>query len=99
MRKTGGEPTLPLRGGDWANAARAGVFALNLNNPRANSNGNIGFRAAFLSLSDAQGLRAKGQNRETKGTCLPAGLNGWQKTETSWIPPVAGQRPGESRNT
>ena len=43
--------------------------------------------------------RAKGQNRETKGTCLPAGLNGWQKTETSWIPPVAGQRPGESRNT
>ena len=50
MRKTGGEPTLPLRGGDWANAARAGVFALNLNNPRANSNGNIGFRAAFVNL-------------------------------------------------
>ena len=83
MRKTGGEPTLPLRGGDWANAARAGVFALNLNNPRANSNGNIGFRAAFLSLSDAQGLRAKGQSRETKGTCLPAGLNGRQKTKPS----------------
>ena len=91
---------LPLRGGSyWDNQARAGVFALNLNEPRANSNADIGFRAAFLSLSDAQGLRAKGQNRETKGTCLPAGLNGWQKIKTSWIPPVAGQRPGESRNT
>ena len=50
MRKTGGEPTLPLRGGDWANAARAGVFALALSNPRALSNGDIGFRAAFVNL-------------------------------------------------
>ena len=83
MRKTGDKPTLPLRGGNWDNAARAGVFALNLNNPRANSNGNIGFRAAFLSPPDAQGLRAKGQSRETKGACLPADLNGRQKTKPS----------------
>ena len=91
---------LPLRGGSyWDNQARAGVFALNLNESRANSNADIGFRAAFLSPPDAQGLRVKGQSRETKGTCLPAGLNGRQKTKPSWIPPVAGQSPGESRNT
>ena len=40
----------PLRGGDWADAARAGVFALYLNSPRAHSNGHIGFRAAFVNL-------------------------------------------------
>jgi hypothetical protein len=36
-----------LRGGYFNNAASAGVFALNLNNARANSNNNIGFRVAF----------------------------------------------------
>ena len=42
---------LPLRGGSyWDNQARAGVFALNLNEPRANSNADIGFRAAFVNL-------------------------------------------------
>ena len=91
---------LPLRGGSfWGNQGRAGVFALNLNEPRAHSTADIGFRAAFLSSPDARGLWATGQSRETKGTCLPAGLNGRQKTKTSWIPPVTGQRPGESRNT
>jgi len=37
------------------------VFALNLNNPRALSNHNVGFRAAFLSgqMLEAQGLRAR----------------------------------------
>ena len=80
----GDRSMLPLRGGSyWDNQARAGVFALNLNEPRANSNADIGFRAAFLSLSDAQGLRAKGQSRETKGACLPADLNGRQKTKPS----------------
>ena len=38
---------LPIRGGNWNNTANAGVFALNLNNPRSNVNTNIGFRCDF----------------------------------------------------
>jgi hypothetical protein len=34
-----------LRGGNFNNAADAGVFYLNLNNAPSNSNYNIGFRA------------------------------------------------------
>ena len=41
---------LPLRGGSWNNGAGAGVFALNLNDARANRSHNVGFRAAFVSL-------------------------------------------------
>lgn len=37
---------LPIRGGNWNNGSRAGVFALNLNNARSNVNTNIGFRPA-----------------------------------------------------
>ncbi len=38
---------LPIRGGTWNNGANAGVFSLNLNNPRSNVNWNIGFRLAL----------------------------------------------------
>ena len=38
---------MPIRGGNWGNGADAGLAALNLNNPRSNSNANIGFRVAF----------------------------------------------------
>lgn len=38
---------LPIRGGNWNNAADSGVFALNLNNPRSNANDNIGSRPAL----------------------------------------------------
>ena len=41
---------LPLRGGSWNNGVGAGVFALNVNDARANSNPNVGFRAAFVNL-------------------------------------------------
>ncbi|GAB6276227.1 MAG: hypothetical protein SAMD01599839_07670 [Rectinema sp.] len=37
----------PLRGGNWNNGANAGLAYLNLNNRRANSNNNIGFRPAL----------------------------------------------------
>ncbi|MCM1167657.1 MAG: formylglycine-generating enzyme family protein [Ruminococcus sp.] len=40
---------LPLRGGAFYNGASAGVFALHLNDARSFSNGNVGFRAAFVS--------------------------------------------------
>ena len=38
---------LPIRGGSWNSGADAGVFALNLNNVRSNTNTNIGFRPAL----------------------------------------------------
>lgn len=38
---------VPIRGGNWNNAANAGVFALNLNNARSNTNTNIGARPAL----------------------------------------------------
>ena len=39
-----------IRGGNWNNGANAGVFYSNLNNPRSNSNGNVGARVAFVKL-------------------------------------------------
>ena len=36
-------------GGNWNNGANAGLFALNGNNPRSNSNWNLGFRSALPS--------------------------------------------------
>ena len=35
---------VPIRGGNWNNGSNAGVFNLNLNNARSNSNTNIGAR-------------------------------------------------------
>jgi len=35
----------PIASGNWNNGSNAGVWALNLNNVRANSNNNVGFRA------------------------------------------------------
>lgn len=40
----------PNRGGNWNNGTHNGVFALNLNNPRSNSNDNIGGRSALRYL-------------------------------------------------
>nr|DAM48282.1 MAG TPA: TREPONEMA DENTICOLA VARIABLE PROTEIN 1 FUNCTION, PERIODONTAL DISEASE [Caudoviricetes sp.] len=42
---------MPLCGGNWGNGASAGVFNLNLNNPRSFVNWNVGFRSALLSLA------------------------------------------------
>ena len=38
---------LPIRGGRWSNGANAGVFALDLSDPRTGTNGNLGFRVAY----------------------------------------------------
>lgn len=40
---------LPIRGGNWNNSASAGVFNLNCNNARSNSNTNIGARPDLTS--------------------------------------------------
>jgi hypothetical protein len=39
----------PISGGNWNNAGNAGVWALNLNNVRSNSNNNVSFRADSVS--------------------------------------------------
>ncbi len=41
---------LPLRGGNWNNGSNAGLFALNLNNPRSNVNTNVGFRPDCITF-------------------------------------------------
>lgn len=42
---------MPICGGNWNNTSNAGVFYVNLNNPRSNSNTNIGFRSALPSYA------------------------------------------------
>lgn len=81
----GSKSALPLRGGNWHEAGRAGVFALNLNNPRVNSWDNVGFRAASPFLPDTRSSRAPGQSGEVKGACFHAQA----KNRNLWKPPVA----------
>ena len=45
----------PIAGGNWNNGANAGVWALNLNNVRGNSNNNVGFRADSVTPHTPQG--------------------------------------------
>ena len=45
---------LPNRGGNWNNGGNAGVFNVNLNNQRSNSNTNIGGRSAFRQQHTVQ---------------------------------------------
>jgi hypothetical protein len=49
---------LPIRGGNWNNGASAGLFALNLNNARSNTNSNIGFRPALGASQKRVAYRA-----------------------------------------
>lgn len=39
---------LPICGGCWSSTSSAGVFAVNLINPRASAYGGIGFRSAYF---------------------------------------------------
>ena len=57
---------LAYRGGNWNNAANAGVFALNGNNARSNVNTNIGFRSALALFVRLLRLRAR-SNFKSKG--------------------------------
>lgn len=47
----------PIAGGNWNNGANAGVWALNLNNVRGNSNNNVGFRADSATPRTLHGAR------------------------------------------
>ena len=48
---------LPIVGGNWNNGAHAGVFALNLNNHRANVNHNVGLRVALSRRPEGSSSR------------------------------------------
>lgn len=63
---------LPYRGGNWNNAAITGVFALNLNNDRTNSNANIGARPALEMCPKRPAYRASRQRRSQKDVHSPA---------------------------
>ena len=57
-----------IRGGNWNNGTNAGLFNLNLNNARTNSNNNIGFRSDFvtggrLRLAGLDPVPNKGESR------------------------------------
>lgn len=41
---------LPICGGSWGSTAGAGVFSVDLGNPRSNSGASIGFRSAYCEL-------------------------------------------------
>lgn len=72
---------LPICGGNWNNAANAGVFNVNLNNPRSNSNDNIGFRSTLPSVSQIC-LQIKGllsSTRGDKGARFRSGKNAGEK--------------------
>lgn len=58
-----------ISGGNWNNGSNAGVWALNLNNVRGNSNDNVGFRADSLPGKPhaANAARQRGSNR--RGLC------------------------------
>ena len=51
----------PISGGNWNNSSNAGVWTLNLNNVRTNSNNNVGFRADSISphgsITDRSGIK------------------------------------------
>jgi len=61
----------PISGGNWNNSANAGVWALNLNNNRSNSNNNVGGRSDLGSLLAASDGRV-GQRDAVSG---PKGRN------------------------
>lgn len=63
---------LAIRGGNWNNGARAGVFALNLNNERTNANTNIGARPALEERPKRPAHAAYRQHLPQKDAHSPA---------------------------
>ena len=55
----------PISGGNWNNGSNAGVWALNLNNVRGNSNSNVGCRLDLVHHCSSSELL-----KVHKGRCL-----------------------------
>ena len=64
----GNGPCMPYFGGNWNNGARAGVFYVNLNNPRSNSNNSLGFRSAHFQRQKVSDLWVLIQYMKNKGS-------------------------------
>lgn len=58
-----------ISGGNWNNGSNAGVWALNLNNVRGNSNNNIGFRADPLPATPHAATAARQRGSHRRGWC------------------------------
>lgn len=76
---------LPIRGGNWNNGANAGASALNLNNPRSNANGNIGFRAALAPQARSRAPKGTRTAHGAKGTHLPTERRSQRRKAKNWI--------------
>ena len=63
----------PISGGNWNNSSNAGVWTLNLNNVRTNSNNNVGFRADSISphgsITDRSGIKGDAFRRAAVTAC------------------------------
>jgi hypothetical protein len=67
------------RGGNWNNGTNGGVFYLNFNNPRSNSNTNNGGRPA-LPFAGYVCIALRGYiGAKVKGVCFPPSKNGLGK--------------------
>lgn len=77
------------RGGNYNNGANAGVFYVNGNNPRSNSNANIGFRSALALLVRPAGYGSAGTIKQKGRISRPKGQR--------YRPPPAGNR-GDGQN-
>lgn len=55
---------LPIRGSAFHCTSASGPSALDLNNPRSDSSGNIGFRSALPLCQEALRLRLQGQYKQ-----------------------------------
>jgi len=58
-----------ISGGNWNNGGNAGVWTLNLNNVRGNSNNNIGFRADSLPGMPCAAYAARQRGSNRRGWC------------------------------
>ena len=66
----------PISGGNWNNSSGAGVWTLNLNNVRTNSNNNVGFRADSVprrSQFDQGGIKGDAFRRVRQRAAKSAG--------------------------
>ena len=68
----------PIAAFNWNNGMTAGVWALNLNNVRGNSNNNVGFRADLISPHglqiDRSGIKGDAFRRVNKFTAKSDGF-------------------------
>lgn len=82
------------RGGNWNNGTNAGVFYLNGNNSRTNSNTNIGFRSAlalFVSLPAGHGSAGTARQKGHISRLTKPKIHA--RAACRWRPPGAAGKP------